>query len=264
MAPLCKPATKRLLATCGFYAGIAFYIPLIIVYYVLSVRLLSDSLNLYYIRLRNGESLNVKINEYGQRYDSWKNLTFKVKLNLQEKKLYSDESHESFSKFEWIGDLNPYSPLKFKTNFSTSSFHQIFEVYKKESTDVSFQFIKKINTTKYNNICLKYNLKYNETKKENITLSDALDSCGNDKQSASGRLEIVVREESDPMLYIPFQSSQPYWIKEIISSPYYIATVIILIVLFGLVIFIPLFSVMGLLIYLEHFKKYRNFESIKE
>jgi len=62
MAGLFKPSTKRLIATCSFYTGIAIYIPLIIFYYASSVRLLSDNLNLYYIRLRNGEALNSKIN----------------------------------------------------------------------------------------------------------------------------------------------------------------------------------------------------------
>ena len=66
------------------------------------------------------------------------------------------------------------------------------------------------------------------------------------------------------MLYEQFVSSYPVWLKVLISSPIYITFVIISIVFFGLVIFIPLFSVMGLLIYLEHFKKYRKFESLKE
>jgi hypothetical protein len=56
-----KPSTKRLLATCCFYSGIAFYIPLIILYYFGSVSLLSDNLNLFSLRLRNGEGLNARI-----------------------------------------------------------------------------------------------------------------------------------------------------------------------------------------------------------
>jgi hypothetical protein len=112
---------------------------------------------------------------------------------------------DSFSIFDFRGELSVYSPLKFNTTFSTSPGNSfVFEVYKSFNSE-PFEFIKKVNVTVNDDICLQYDVRFNETLKKNVTISDSLDICGQERKN-NGKLFITLREESDPILFKQFAS----------------------------------------------------------
>jgi hypothetical protein len=71
-----------------------------------------------------------------------------------------------------------------------------------------FELIKKVNVSSNDEICLQYDVKFNETTQANVTLANSLDICGQQRRN-NGKLFILLREESDPMLFKQFTSKVP-------------------------------------------------------